>query len=408
MILAIAVISVLAVIAMFILDTSREQVINSRIATYLHPFSAETIVKHDYAVRPETVWKVLTRLSNYNCWFPGVLRLMPLTQSDRYVHRYSFDQFDFIPGAFLRLRPFSLSPTYLGRIMALENNKQLALEMRYNPVHKEIVVFNLEPTPNGTSVTCRRSSRGLFSWMSLWGFSNTKSKILDNLGYFIPDEIDDQKEAKTAAQDSGPQYSREAIIARAVQSGLEDNLDLINAIPDKPTRGMAKALLIQTKRKGGGMPDRFVQALTEEPVVDGKPGPATHVSSPDSGSGLPSFANTDDLIAFVVNKALDGEEDPLNSITDKPTRGKAKAMMVKIKRGSIERPPLPDDIPAVSAASTATTDTPIGENETDDALIARLVEAGVGGNMDEINALDSRVLRGKIKAAIVKAKRASA
>ena len=105
---------------------------------------------------------------------------------------------------------------------------------------------------------------------------------------------------------------------------------------------------------------------------------------------------------------MDGEEDPLNSITDKPTRGKAKAMMVKIKRGSIERPPLPDDIPAVSAASTATTDTPIGENETDDALIARLVEAGVGGNMDEINALDSRVLRGKIKAAIVKAKRASA
>ena len=155
MILAIAVISVLAVIAMFILDTSREQVINSRIATYLHPFSAETIVKHDYGVRPETVWKVLTRLSNYNCWFPGVLRLMPVTYSDRYVHRYSFDQFDFIPGAFLRLRPFSLSPTYLGRIMALENNKQLALEMRYNPVHKEIVVFNLEPTPNGTSATCR-------------------------------------------------------------------------------------------------------------------------------------------------------------------------------------------------------------------------------------------------------------
>ena len=105
---------------------------------------------------------------------------------------------------------------------------------------------------------------------------------------------------------------------------------------------------------------------------------------------------------------MDGEEDPINSITDKPTRGKAKAMMVKIKRGSIERPPLPDDLPAVSPASTTTTDTPVGENETDDALIARLVEAGVGGNMDEINALDSRVLRGKIKAAIVRAKRASA
>ena len=105
---------------------------------------------------------------------------------------------------------------------------------------------------------------------------------------------------------------------------------------------------------------------------------------------------------------MDGEEEPLNALADKPTRGKAKAMMVKIKRGSIERPPLPDDIPAASPASIPSSDTPVGENETDDALIARLVESGVGGNMDEINALDSRVLRGKIKAAIVRAKRASA
>ena len=82
--------------------------------------------------------------------------------------------------------------------------------------------------------------------------------------------------------------------------------------------------------------------------------------------------------------------------------------MVKLKRWHIERPPLPDGLPDVSPASTTTTDTPVGENETDDELIARLVEAGVGGNMDEINALESRVLRGKIKAAIVKAKRASA
>jgi ABC-type transporter lipoprotein component MlaA len=35
-----------------------------------------------------------------------------------------------------------------------------------------------------------------------------------------------------------------------------------------------------------------------------------------------------------------------------------------------------------------------------------MVTEGVNGNMDEINALDNRVLRGKIKAAIVKAKRA--
>ena len=83
-------------------------------------------------------------------------------------------------------------------------------------------------------------------------------------------------------------------------------------------------------------------------------------------------------------------------------------MLVTIKRGSVERPPLPDDIPAVSPSSAPTADQGSEEGEPEDALIARLVAAGVDGNMDEINALDSRVLRGKIKAAVIKAKRASA
>ena len=83
-------------------------------------------------------------------------------------------------------------------------------------------------------------------------------------------------------------------------------------------------------------------------------------------------------------------------------------MLVKIKRGSVERPPMPDEIPTVSPASAPTENQGGEENEPEDALIARLVEAGVDGNMDEINALESRVLRGKIKAAVIKAKRASA
>ena len=45
--------------------------------------------------------------------------------------------------------------------------------------------------------------------------------------------------------------------------------------------------------------------------------------------------------------------------------------------------------------------------ETDEQLIERLLAKGIDGDMDEINALDNRVLRGKIKAAIVKAKRAA-
>ena len=141
---------------------------------------------------------------------------------------------------------------------------------------------------------------------------------------------DDQKQS--AEQASGPQYSREAIIARAVQAGLDGNMDLVHAIPDKPTRGMAKAMLVQSKRKGNVMPDHLVKALSEEPVEGSPAAPAPKESS---GGGLPSFSNPEDLIAFVVNKALDGDDEPINAITDKPTRGKAKAMMVKIKRLSL-------------------------------------------------------------------------
>ena len=36
-------------------------------------------------------------------------------------------------------------------------------------------------------------------------------------------------------------------------------------------------------------------------------------------------------IALVVNKSGPGDNDPLNAIEDKVTRGKAKAMLVKIK-----------------------------------------------------------------------------
>lgn len=402
MIMTIAIAAFFIVVIMFIIDASRDQVITSQISTYLQPFAAETIVKHNYNAKPKMVWNAITKLSDYNFWFPGVLRVLPVVQTDRYVHKYSFEQFDCAPGAAIRIRPFSLSPAFLGQITSVEDQKQFALKMRFNPFHKETVVFNLAPSPEGTEVTCRRTSRGLFSWMTLWGFTTNKSKILDNLGYFIPEEVVEDDQNQSAEQASGPQYSREAIIARAVQAGLDGNMDLVHAIPDKPTRGMAKAMLVQSQRKGNVMPDHLVKALSEEPVEGSPAAPALTESS---GGGLPSFSNPEDLIAFVVNKALDGDDEPINAITDKPTRGKAKAMMVKIKRGSVDRPAMPEVSAAPEAAPAVEAPTSSGE-ESEEDMIARLVDAGVNGNMDEINALDDRVIRGKIKAAIVKAKRA--
>ena len=45
------------------------------------------------------------------------------------------------------------------------------------------------------------------------------------------------------------------------------------------------------------------------------------------------------------------------------------------------------------------------KDESEDEMKERLIADGLNGNMEEINALDNKVLRGKIKAAIVKAKR---
>ena len=160
-------------------------------------------------------------------------------------------------------------------------------------------------------------------------------------------------------------------------------MDFVNGIPEKPIRGMAKAGILKAERTGKTPP------CPEKPT--GGPVQST-------GSGLTALS-TNELVAYLVNKGLDGDMDTVNGHESKPVRGKAKAMIVKVKRGTLERPVLPE-IPDASAGSTSA-------EETEEEMIERLIAKGLEGNMDEINALDNRVLRGKIKSAIVKAKRAA-
>jgi hypothetical protein len=276
----------------------------------------------------------------------------------------------------------------------VDEKKEISFDLKYNPFFREYVVFALEPQPYGTAVTCLRTSKGLFSFLSLWGFSNTKSKILENLGYFIPDETTKEgKDEKNGATAQTPSLSREATIAQAVQAGLDGNVDLINAIADKPTRGLAKATLVQTKRKGGALPEHLQKALSEVPNV---------VPIKQQSEGVSPFSSQEEQIASLVNLTLDGNDEALNAVPDRVIRGKAKAMLVKIKRGSLERPPRPE----ISSEPAPSTETSFEEQENEEQLVTRLVKAGVDGNLDEINALDNKVLRGKIKSAIVKEKRA--
>ena len=155
----------------------------------------------------------------------------------------------------------------------------------------------------------------------------------------------------------------------------------MNSLTDKVTRGKAKALIVKIKRGAAERP------------------PMPDISSAETASSTAAELTPEQIFAIAINKAIEGDMEPINSMEDKVTRGKAKALLVKIKRGTAEAPPMPEISVATPVESSAS------ESETDEQLIERLVAAGLDGDMEEINSLENKVLRGKIKAAIVKAKR---
>ena len=105
------------------------------------------------------------------------------------------------------------------------------------------------------------------------------------------------------------------------------------------------------------------------------------------------------LIAELVNKGLDGDMDSVNACEDRIIRGKAKAMIAKVKKGTIERTPLPaTDLENNSESKTF-------DSLSKDDKIAVLVNKGLDGDMDSVNACEDRIIRGKAKAMIAKVKK---
>jgi len=398
------------------------------------PFQAESQVEHHFLSSKQIVWEMITSLELYNVWFDGIQRAIPDVTSERYVHK------------------FSLAPWFRCRIITIEKEKEFGFDFQMNPFYSEYVSFKIEESKNGVFVICNRFSKGPLSFLALFNWNKGKSKILQKLAEITPTvelkEDDSSNVLDSSAKE--PQLNREQTIAFVVNKSLDGDNDPLNALSDKVTRGKAKAFLVKIKR-----------------------GSAERPAMPDLSQAAPASvqSNTElsqeQTIALVVNNSLDGNNDPLNAIEDKVTRGKAKALLVKIKRGTVERPPMPDlsssvepsnapegaelspdqvfaiavnkgadgDMEAVNAIEDRVTrgkakallvkikrgsaevppmpnilsseKAPVNEkkSESEDEMIDRLVAAGVGGDMEEINSLESRVLRGKIKAAIVKAKR---
>ena len=417
------------------------------------PFESESQVEHHFLSSKEIVWDMITSLELYNIWFDGVQRAIADVDSDRYVHKFSFDKLDLKPGSFFKIRPATLAPWFRCRIITVEKEKEFGFDFQMMPFVTEYVSFKLEESKNGVFVICNRYSKGPFSFLALLNWNKSKSKILQKLAEITPTiELKEDDIAGVDVKGAGePQLNRDQTVAFVVNKSLDGDNDPLNALPDKVTRGIAKALLVRIKRGSAErppMPDLSAAAapaqapvvteLTQEQTIamvvnkslDGDNDPLNAIedkvtrgkakallvkikrgaaerpampempSAPSSNSSASSTELTSEQIfAIAVNKAVEGDMEAVNAIDDKVTRGKAKALLVKIKRGTAEVPPMPDlsapnNEPVVSE-----------ESETEEQLMERLIAEGLKGNMEEINSLDNKVLRGKIKAAIVKAKR---
>ena len=107
------------------------------------------------------------------------------------------------------------------------------------------------------------------------------------------------------------------------------------------------------------------------------------------------------MVSYLVNKGLDGDMTIVNDCTNKIIRGKAKAMMVKIKRGQVEKPAMPE-IPAAGAPVAAAGGIDALSKED---LVAYLVNKGIDGDMTTVNECTNKVARAKAKAMMVKIKR---
>ena len=354
------------------------------------PFQHESVVEHHFDTTVDIMWKMLTSLEMYNIWFFGIQRTLPVNEVDRYVHKYSFEHFDLAPGKYFKTRPKSLAPYFKSRIMTIEEKKEFGFSFSTNPFVKEYVHFSLRNSQNGVWVKCTRNSEGIFSLLSHFNWEQ-KSKIFFKLDDIIPKIEQVTENIADLSEDSKQSGGLEALsqdeqVAYLVNKGLDGDMDSVNSIQSKVIRGKVKAMIVKINR-----------GSIERPPM---PELSSAGTSAESSGGFESLSK-EEQIAYLVNKGLDGDMDIINNLDNKVLRAKAKAMIVKINRGSIERPPMPE----ISSTTVSSENTSANGGESDEELVNRLITQGLQGDMEEINALDNKVIRGKIKAAIVKEKR---
>ena len=58
------------------------------------PFRSDSFLENHFSTTKEIIWGVLTSIEMYNVWFYGIQRALPVKETNRYVHKYSFSELD--------------------------------------------------------------------------------------------------------------------------------------------------------------------------------------------------------------------------------------------------------------------------------------------------------------------------
>ena len=156
-------------------------------------FNVKTVVWQEISAQKTEIWKRLISLKDYHLWYPGIQRILPLNDMGRYVHQYSFDQFNLKPGSHIRTRSNSLLPFLNGRIVDIKNEELFSLSLKINPLLNELVKFELNKKDDKVLLSCTRSYQGLFSLLGYLGFhKNTSLLLKDFQNLFFPSILVDE------------------------------------------------------------------------------------------------------------------------------------------------------------------------------------------------------------------------
>jgi len=344
----------------FVQSTSAEQKIDLNLYSEYFPNKSHVGTSIDLDVPIEVIWKYITDMSNYHLWFPWVYNLTVTNDHvNTYTKKHSLIEYNMKVGSQFKIQPFFGLPALKCRFLRLDKQKNLTLEMGFFPFNKEIVNFNLVHYKNCVEINYSSRSNGIFSFISIPMFAWIGKDILTNLQKVLPNikiKIDDTEQEIVLLP-----------INEYIKKGSDGDLNLINSIPDRMIRAQVKGALLSLS--------------TSE----------------------------------YVEKAINGDKNIIDGISDIKLKTKVKAAFLKAKRTGVITPQfdaVSDQNNTESTQSqkdksiTQTSQVTTKDNTNDNEMtIEEYIQKALSGDEQIVNTIENRVLRAKVKAGIVKAKR---